>query len=240
MWRRRQRSTIPAATPGPSPWYLRGNAAPLPDCIWTDASSDPKEAAGAMVLTGPRGAVLLLDFHNYVLSLGQDLFLIWHQRHTTDEPTTAPVVLRLFALADLSPLVGNLVELTATMRQEGASFVSAAPARWEISLSTTVIDHPCTLAAEPELSAIDELLILCHSSAIAAATWERNNLALLVATPRQQRYQLYPQDWFNNGGFDYGYEWVTRVARDATTGRIHGEGIRIAPFVLDASLRNRM
>jgi hypothetical protein len=231
---------VPADTPGPSPWYLRGQDSRLRDHSWIDASPDGKRAAGATALAGPRGAVLLLDFHNYVLPLGDDRVLIWHQRQTTNEPTTAPVVLRLFALSDLPPLMGNLVELTETMRQEGAACVSAAPAGWEISLPTTVIDRPGLLPDQPELSAIDELLILCHTSAIAAPTWERNNLALLVATPRQQRYQLYPQDWFNNGGFDYGYEWVTRVARHATTGRIHGEGIRIAPFVLDASLRNRL
>ncbi len=208
-----------------------------------DASTDGKRAAGAIALSGPRGPVLLLDFHNYVMPLappGDHTLLIWHQRETKKDATTAPIVLRVFALADLRPLIGNLADLAETMRDEGASFVSAAPARWEVSLSTTMIDRPCTLPVEPELSTIEELLILCHSSAIAAPTWERNNLALLVATPQQQSYQLYPQDWFNNGGFDYGYEWVTRVARDAKTGRIHGEGIRIRPFILDASLRNRI
>ena len=229
-----------ADTPGPSPWYLRGRDPRLAGYSWIDASGVGQQAAGAIALKGPRGPVLLLDFHNYVLPLGPETFLIWHQGQTTDELTTPAVVLRLFALADASPLAGNLVELTERMRQEGVPLVSAVPARWEINLPTTIIDRPCPLPLEPELSAIDELLILCHSSAIAAATSERNNLALLVATPRQRSYQLYPQDWFNNGGFDYGYEWVTRVARDPTTGRIHGEGIRIAPFVLDASLRNRM
>jgi len=38
-------------------------------------------------------------------------------------------------------------------------------------------------------------------------------------------------------GPDLSWEWPTRVARDPRTGRIRGDGIRIAPFTLDESLR---
>jgi hypothetical protein len=84
-------------------------------------------------------------------------------------------------------------------------------------------------------------LILCHSSAIEESPrGERSNLALLVAKPRTGIYELYPQDWFNSAGLDYGYQWVTRVARDPKSGRIHGEGFRIRPFVLDDTLRRTL
>ena len=70
-------------------------------------------------------------------------------------------------------------------------------------------------------------------------SWERADLALMVACPRECTVQLYGQDWFNGGGLDYGYQWVTRVARDPKTGKVRGEGIRISPFVLDTSLRQQ-
>jgi len=65
----------------------------------------------------------------------------------------------------------------------------------------------------------------------------RVDLALLVAHPRTSSYRLYSQDWFNSLDLDFGYQWVTRVARHPETGRVHGDGIRIHPFVLDDLLR---
>ena len=60
---------------------------------------------------------------------------------------------------------------------------------------------------------------------------------LFVLCPKEGRVEVYPQDWFNEGNLDYGYQWVTRVARDSISGKIFGEGIRISQFVLDSSLR---
>ena len=74
-----------------------------------------------------------------------------------------------------------------------------------------------------------ELLVL--------AVPELDQVALYVINAAHGRIEVYPQDWFNQANLDYGYQWVTRIARDPTTGRIHGEGIRIDPFVLDATFR---
>jgi hypothetical protein len=44
-----------------------------------------------------------------------------------------------------------------------------------------------------------------------------------------------PQQWWNKSDADFGYQWISRVARDALSGLIVGDGVRIDPFVLDAS-----
>jgi hypothetical protein len=49
--------------------------------------------------------------------------------------------------------------------------------------------------------------------------------------------EVYPQDWFNQANLNYSSQWVTRVATEPATGRILGEGVRIQPFVLDATYR---
>jgi hypothetical protein len=117
---------------------------------------------------------------------------------------------------------------------------SAEPPFAEVAVPTNVVDRWEEIAFPEELRRIEELLILCYSSAIEHQPGaDRNNLALMVTRPREGRYRLYPQDWFNGGGYDYGYQGVTRVARDSDSGRIHGDGFRIAPFVLDKSLRRR-
>jgi hypothetical protein len=192
-----------------------------------------------MALASERGCVLILDFHNYVQPLDSDTLLVWHQAGTSTGPT-APIVLRIFRLSDLPPLEGELEELCGSMRRAGAPFLSSAAAISERGIPTTIVGRTLPLDYPDQLRHLDEILILCHSSAIAdSSAADRSNLALLVARPREGTYELFPQDWFNNAGLDYGYQWVTRVTRDPRTGRIHGEGIRIDPFVLDNTLRHR-
>ena len=64
-----------------------------------------------------------------------------------------------------------------------------------------------------------------------------NQLCLWIVDTRSARVSVFPQDWWNRADLDFGYQWVTRVARDPNTGKIVGEGIRIQPFVLDSSCR---
>lgn len=239
-WRGRNNRTGSTAAlqqaPGPSPWYLGPGNPPAPGFEWSRAG-ERSQTAGATVLTGPNGAVLILDFHNYVLSLDPDTLLVWHQHHVETGPT-APVALRIFRLSELPPLTGDLETLCDSMRQAQLPFASAAPALCEFPIPTTMAGKQ-QLSFPEQLRHLPELLILCHSSVVEEAPgWDRSNLALLVARPGEGTCQLYPQDWFNLAKLDYGYQWVTRVARDPGTGHIHGEGIRIAPFVLDRTLRN--
>ncbi len=58
-----------------------------------------------------------------------------------------------------------------------------------------------------------------------------------IVDAKRNLVSVFPQDWWNRADLDFGYQWVTRVARDPKTGKIVGEGIRIQPFVLDSSCR---
>jgi hypothetical protein len=50
------------------------------------------------------------------------------------------------------------------------------------------------------------------------------------------RVEVLPQDWFNQGNYDFGYQWIIRVAR-RTDGTIVGDGIRLGSFELDETNR---
>ena len=240
MFRRhRSRKTIDALenAPGPSPWYLRRPGARIPGFEWIDAGQS-SHTAGLMVLSGARGNLLILDFHNYVVLLDPDTLLVWHQRSVPTGPT-APVCLRVFRLSDLRPLEGDLEELGASMRQATTSFMASGDPLCEHDIPTTVVSQRITQRFPEPLLRCQELLILCHSSGVEdSSVADRSNLVLLVARPADSSYEHFPQDWFNHGSLDYTYQGVTRVARDPATGRIHGEGVRIDPFVLDDTLRN--
>ena len=224
--------------PGPSPWYLRSGKPAVPGFVcWEISESRP--AAGAIVLAGRDGPVLILDFHNYVLLLDPDRLLIWHQRGGVDTGPTPPVVLRLFRVSELRPFEGDLERLCAWMRQAETPFASSGAPVFEFPIPTTVAGRQLQMVFPEELRDLTELLILCHSSGVEESPPpHRSNLALLVARPRDGTCQLFPQDWFNRARLDYTFQGVTRVARDPRTGRIHGEGFRIDPFVLDKTLRH--
>ena len=225
--------------PGPSPWYLRGRPSGVPGFSW-EAAGGKGQLAGATVLTGPAGGVLVLDFHNHVLPLDSATLLVWHQAHVASGPTK-PVMLRVFCVPDLAPLRGDLETLCASMRAERRPFVSSTPPALEFAIPTTAAAARQPLTFPESLRPIPELLILCASSDVDSDPGaDRGQLGLMIASPRDGAFEIVPQDWFNRGGFDYGYEWVTRVARDPRTGRIHGDGIRIEPFVLDRTLRGRL
>jgi hypothetical protein len=225
--------------PGPSPWYLRRGNPLVPRFKW-EAAGESGQTAGAMVLAGHDGAVLILDFHNYVVLLDSDTLLVWHQRGVETGPT-APVVLRIFRLSELRPLEEDLETLCGSMRHAEAPFASSVLPLCEFPIPTDVAGAQRVLTFLEQLHRLSELLILCHSSGVEESPpGERSNLALLIARPSDGTYQLFPQDWFNFAKLDYTFQGVTRVARDARTGRIHGEGVRIAPFVLDDTLRHTL
>ena len=148
---------------------------------------------------------------------------------------------QVFRPVDLPPLEGKLEMLCEAMRREKAPLVVARPPVCEFAIPTTVESERRELVFPEPLRNIEELLILCHSSGVEESpSGEHSDLALLVAHPADGAYELFPQDWFNSAGLDYLYQWVTRVARDPRTRRIHGEGIRIRSFVLDDTLRNTL
>jgi hypothetical protein len=172
------------------------------------------------------------------MPLDDGRLLVWHQQ-PPDGARTGPVVLRMFHLRELRPLEGDRAALCGSMRGAHQPFLSATPPALEFEVPTAVVGVRQPLTFPEALRHIPELLILCASSGIRPETTaDRGNLGLMAASPRDGVFEIFPQDWFNEGGFDYGYEWVTRVARDPRTGRIHGEGIRIEAFVLDDTLRN--
>ena len=80
--------------------------------------------------------------------------------------------------------------------------------------------------------------MLTHSTAAGEQSnyHDAMSLRLWIVRPRDGTIDVVPQDWFNHGDYDFGYQWVTRVAREPG-GRIVGEGIRIGPFVLNESGR---
>ncbi len=70
-------------------------------------------------------------------------------------------------------------------------------------------------------------------SLLGIATRSSPACSLCVWRPREGRLRVIPLAWFNAGSIDIQYVGITRCARDAETGLILGEGVRIERFVVD-------
>ena len=217
--------------PGPTPWYSRPGDFAVEGFHWEHANDKT-------LLVGNAGAVAVLNAYNYVMKLDSSTLLIWNQRRETDDLSTPPIHLVVIRPGLLPSFGGDLESEISRMRKADARLALPEPPEVSMYLNTDVTGENISAVFPKELQAIDELLILCDSSAIAPREDGINaNLALLVAKPRQSIFQLYPQDWFNFSDLDFGYQWITRVVRDPQTGCVHGEGFRLKPFQLDDSLR---
>jgi hypothetical protein len=232
-------------TPGPSPWYLipnsnwySGTYSPKVDgFFWEPSELSHRAAGGKTLLVGSNGPVAVLGYYNYVMALDDSKLLVWNQSREVPEGMPTPPI-RLFVIEPnrLRPLQSDLSSLYERMNFQNEFIALGGDAVAEMRLSSTNVTDNLSATFPEFLQSTDELLILCHSSGIPKSSGSVD-LALMVANPRLSSYRLYPQDWFNNSGLDFGYQWVTRVARNPDTGNVHGEGFRIKPFILDDSLR---
>ena len=55
--------------------------------------------------------------------------------------------------------------------------------------------------------------------------------ALYIVHPQENAIDVVLLDWWNEGDFDFGYQWITKVGR-GPGGRLFGTGFRINPFVM--------
>jgi len=113
-------------------------------------------------------------------------------------------------------------------RSQDRVYSATAPlAEMEISSRLTAGKH--TVEVPSEFRGLDELLLV---GPYPAAGNDDAACAILVLHPTAGEVTVLPQTWFTANKFDVGYQWITRVTRDAASGRIIGGGIRIRDFDL--------
>ena len=193
-----------ADLPGPSPWYLKSGGSPIPGYKWVSKGM-PDGDGGKTYLCKNKEVFLIVDFQHYVMPLSDSQILIWHQRQQDKELVSPPLEMIVLDIKNLNPIRENLDKLCAKMKNDKIGLIYDGKAIAETELSTIAIDEPLSVISPPPISDIDELLIFCHSSGIGISNgWDKQNLALMVIHPSKFSYQIYPQDWFNNGSYDFG------------------------------------
>lgn len=237
LWSRRNK--IPLTVPGPSPWYLRAPWASLVTSggRWTWNFYDEPKLAGLSRLIAPnKTTVLLLDFGCYVFPLTNDRILIWHESGREEATKTGPpkitfLILQLNELhpfADHSSAAADMRDTKRWIRFEGTSSVV-----FEVPTEVCEGEH----AISPPASFVEllEILVLADYGSDVGNHFDKMFRAIFAFDFKERRLTVLPQQWFNEGDYDFGYQWITRVQRESTTGQIVGEGIRLGNFRLAPS-----
>jgi hypothetical protein len=208
-----------SGAPGPAPWYatpspLRGGD-PLRWCAAFNQSIANLliDAAGAVLFVLPRYACAQL--------VKPSELLCWQQLEDR-------IAIRLFDTNGFrDPIANSLSDL------HGKGVVQSRMT-WNSGLLCEV-GIPCDLSAGTHkyvfpsvLKTTEELFILVTG----------DGTRVYQVLPRRNEVAVYPQDWFNKGNYDFGYQWLTAMVREARSKAVVGYGMRLGVFVLDSTLRN--
>lgn len=88
----------------------------------------------------------------------------------------------------------------------------------------------------PTFDRVPEFFIVAENPTLPKPSGTAS-FCIYAIDPAAHSIEVYPQDWFNDGRPDYGYQWITCVTRDPATRRLLVSGIRIDSFVLDETGR---
>jgi hypothetical protein len=210
------------AASGPAPWF-----APLPpDCdSGTLRWVNPGDSSGCLLLRNDDDAVVL------ALARYTCAYRIAPSRLLCCSSNANGVTLRLFDSFDVP--VGDTSAAVERLQSTGFGVAWESGLAWELRLpvdsaGTISVDFPDVLAD------VHELLVLASVTFLLGG----HARVLLQLRPSHGEIAFYPQDWFNQGDYDFGYQWPTVVAREHHSDCVVGSGFRIGVFELDRSLRN--
>ena len=230
--------------PGPSPWYLvrEGNQLKVEgdkgQYRWDSAPERP-ESSGKTFLRDPAERIVAVaGFYCWACSIPGDLLVMWTQQGRDGGPASKhQLVIRAFRLSELAPFKDNEEAVRSLAANEG--FMLRSPPVAELVISTSLPDGTNAVSVPPILRGLGEVLFPVHSTANERRSnfFDQMHLRLWILDTATGALEIVPQDWFNSGPYDFGYQWVTRYARalDGTT--IYGEGIRLGIFKLDSTHR---
>lgn len=231
-----------STVPGPSPWYLARAGTEVQrgdETLRWRAAGEEAPAAGRSLLTTPTGDVLAVaDFNCYVQPLHDGRLLVWYAEEVGEGPLLRRSMrFRIIDLEQLRPIPDSAATFAVLGQHSRFYVVSGDVATF--TLSTALADGVHRIDLSAEMKSLGELLVLAHSTADGRREnhFDAMHLRLWILDTTHSQLEIIPQDWFNEGPYDFGYQWVTRVARLPGSGEIVGEGIRLGVFKLDASKR---
>jgi len=216
--------------PGPLPWYGRtaGNRLYSRDLEleWT-YSTEINQSLLVKRTDNAQFSVNVPVFgvakaYTYVKALSGDRFALWWQERSGS--SMGAIQLRVYDSNVLQQIHDwRSGPLVASENLIGAREIAA------FSVPSVLDDGLNRVSLPPQFSHNTETHILVNRAAAGI------DVCIFSIDTNSQTIFVMPQHWWNKSDVDFAYQWITRVAREPLSGLIVGDGIRVDPFVLDAS-----
>lgn len=240
--------TLIENVPGPSPWYLFKKEISTRAGIfkWVIFEIDEYSSiSGISCLQTPSHKdIILLDHYCYVQPLNEDRILLWFEdtnRYDSGniDSCYSYIQFEIFNIVSMASIDQPKTQASYIRKEKKHRFYVGEPAS-SFRFSTMIIPGLHVLENVPsEFSDLGEILVLANPLTRPNIGEMHMNLTILAFNFSNNQVEILPQDWYNFGNFDFGYEWVTRVVRNPQNGKIVGDGIRLGKFQLDNSGRRR-
>ena len=213
-----------------SPWYFNGNIPYLhQDSYWKKI----EQIKGKYVhFTGLflKSSLLnnncygLVGLHCCIKPLINGQFLIWHMNTQKIE---------LFEVSKLKPIRTSKINLDELKKPYFFNSKPRSSFEFKIDPKQTELEFEFPNTVKH----IEEIIQVSNVKGIYSER-TMSSTAVIVLKPKENRIEIYPQDWFNKDkNIDFGYQWITRAERIKGTDRIKIQGIRIGEYELDETKR---
>jgi hypothetical protein len=194
---------------GPSPWAFVNRSTTVGGVGYkfrNTVEGDSKLSGLTSLQDAEGNTLLILDFHFYARIHDDGTMLLWRE---TGDKESARIAFDLFPLSSLSRIADPLA--TAKQLRENSAGMAPLPAsvHWEFASHLEAGVYPISL--RHDWSRFGETLVLASHATPADST--KAARAIFVFDWCKQQVEVLPQDWFNKGEYDFGYQWISRVAR---------------------------
>lgn len=162
--------------------------------------------------------------------------ILWRKRVNSTRGLDIQISVQLFnvdnlrKLADIDQFLGQTPTPAAPHFSVATEHCAAAeispaytPGKHELSLPTAFDDMP-------------EFFVVAENPTLPSKAGH-STICIYAINPIAHCMEVFPQDWFNDGSLDYGYQWITCAVRDPASKRLLVSGIRLGGFVLDETGR---
>jgi hypothetical protein len=207
-----------ALAPGPTPWYATNT-------IVTDRARGPlhfrkgDDPSATFLCDSDDNVLAVFGSYCWIKVVAPGRFLVWYERRLIYGPglQSRTIVVRLYDSDRLRP-IDDRADACARVKSESVVTADGASALTELLVPNWV---------ENGVGFEDDGL-----------EPDRPQTVLWHVEPERRTLTVHPQRWFNEGDYDFGYDWPTTIAREPDTGTVVGSGIRLGVFVLSEDLRN--
>lgn len=234
-----------AQAPSLFPWYVHEHEPLLlregQELTWRYVENEGDRFVGTTCLELGNKLFGLVKIYTYLFpSKDHQSFCVWNRSYS-DELAGTELRIDIYEVAELKDFEQREAVKRKLSEDKNCHYIFNCEPRISIEIPLSNSQTNFSHQILTHLSRFDSFIAVTGIIELYPENKEAHNTALVEVGTVDGAVRIHPQDWFNlDTTTDFGYQWITRAVRDKNTGRIVGQGIRIADFRLDNSNRQLM